>query len=977
MIARWLFIVLILLGPQFAWAGGLAEIFIPAIKSSQQVEADMAALSLPSQAATPVMLNIADLASLTPNAEVNFTLPGNRGSYTVVYERMEASPGGNISWIGYLKPFGKNFRAILTSGPGGAYGRILTPEGEFKLHSVAGNQWLIDTTAANLKSFVAKDDDGLAPPIAASLPKQGEDFRISAVTPTPQTTIDLMVLYTAGLVTRLGSVSAAGTRIANLVATSNQSYIDSEVAITLRLVHTEAVSYSDTATQSAALDALTYGTDPTLAGVATLRTSYGADLVMLMRPFVQAMNNCGLAWIGGYGNTPISGYAAYGFSAVLDGTDGGYYCDDFTFVHELGHNMGSMHDRLTVSNSTSPTGQGAYSYSFGYGVSNAFTTVMAYPSSYTNAPRIGRFSNPYLSTCGGIACGISEAASNSANNALSLNNVRVSVANFKTSSTTCTYSINPASQSVTAGATTATVSVTAGSGCTWTASSGASWITITSGSSGSGNGTVVYSVATNTGTSSRTGTVTIAGQAFTVTQAGAAAGVDVFPLNGVMPAGWITTSGANAGWAVASDDKSEGSYSLKSGAILNSQKAQIEVTKTFTAGSVSFAQRVSSESGYDFLRFYIDGVKQQEWSGEQAWATVIYPLSAGSHTLRWSYEKDSNLISGSDAAWIDAVSLPAESVAPPLTAPACTLTASPSSISAGATSTLTANCTPAATAYTWTNTGFGATVSGGVVTPSTTTIYSVIGSNSTGSSNVATAAVIVGTAVASTTDARTYVPAASASTGYVSYLRVINTGSAVTPVSVARIDGVTGSVGSSAILTPSLAVKGARTFSAQEVEMALGTTLAAGDRPRIRVTGAISTVELQSFLLQPGGVFNEVSAAQSGSTIWVPVYIPAADAGTGYTSYLRVINPGAVATPVTIALVDGETGATTNTATLIASMPGGAAQFFSSAQIEAAMGAVIAAGNRPRIQISGNTVLEVQSFITQPGGAFTNISSGQ
>ena len=66
------------------------------------------------------------------------------------------------------------------------------------------------------------------------------------------------------------------------------------------------------------------------------------------------------------------------------------------------------------------------------------------------------------------------------------------------------------------------------SGCNWTAtvsSSASSWITITSGASGSGNGTVTYAVAGNSSASSRTGTMTIAGQTFTVTQAPGAAPV--------------------------------------------------------------------------------------------------------------------------------------------------------------------------------------------------------------------------------------------------------------------------------------------------------------------------------------------------------------------------------------------------------------------------------------------------------------------
>ncbi|MCC6743453.1 MAG: hypothetical protein IT175_06295, partial [Acidobacteria bacterium] len=88
-----------------------------------------------------------------------------------------------------------------------------------------------------------------------------------------------------------------------------------------------------------------------------------------------------------------------------------------------------------------------------------------------------------------------------------------------TSGGSCTYSISPASSSPAAGATSGTVSVTAGSGCAWTATSNASWLTITSGASGSGNGTVGYSVAANSG-AARTGTLTIAGKTFTVNQSG-------------------------------------------------------------------------------------------------------------------------------------------------------------------------------------------------------------------------------------------------------------------------------------------------------------------------------------------------------------------------------------------------------------------------------------------------------------------------
>lgn len=83
----------------------------------------------------------------------------------------------------------------------------------------------------------------------------------------------------------------------------------------------------------------------------------------------------------------------------------------------------------------------------------------------------------------------------------------------------CTFTLAPASASVAATASSGSVTVTAASGCTWTAVSNSGFITVTSGASGSGNGTVSYNVTANTTTSPRSGSITVAGQTFTVTQA--------------------------------------------------------------------------------------------------------------------------------------------------------------------------------------------------------------------------------------------------------------------------------------------------------------------------------------------------------------------------------------------------------------------------------------------------------------------------
>ena len=83
----------------------------------------------------------------------------------------------------------------------------------------------------------------------------------------------------------------------------------------------------------------------------------------------------------------------------------------------------------------------------------------------------------------------------------------------------CTYALSPTSQNIPAAGGSGSVAVTSGTGCTWTALSNAAWVTITSGASGSGNGTVGYSVAAESTGASRTGTLTIGGQTFTIIQA--------------------------------------------------------------------------------------------------------------------------------------------------------------------------------------------------------------------------------------------------------------------------------------------------------------------------------------------------------------------------------------------------------------------------------------------------------------------------
>jgi hypothetical protein len=81
----------------------------------------------------------------------------------------------------------------------------------------------------------------------------------------------------------------------------------------------------------------------------------------------------------------------------------------------------------------------------------------------------------------------------------------------------CSYTISPSSISFPESGGPGTVIVTTQPSCGWTVSSGASWLTLRD-TSGIGNGTIGYTVATNQTYNSRSATLTIAGQNFTIIQ---------------------------------------------------------------------------------------------------------------------------------------------------------------------------------------------------------------------------------------------------------------------------------------------------------------------------------------------------------------------------------------------------------------------------------------------------------------------------
>lgn len=119
----------------------------------------------------------------------------------------------------------------------------------------------------------------------------------------------------------------------------------------------------------------------------------------------------------------------------------------------------------------------------------------------------------------------------------------------------------------------------------------------------------------------------------------------------------------DAEWTIATDQVYEGQYSVKSGDIDGSSTTRLKiVVEVKQESEISFYKKVSSELSYDFLNFYVNNSKKGEWSGILDWSKETYTLSAGTHTLRWEYEKDYGFDEGEDCVWIDNIKFPPTAV---------------------------------------------------------------------------------------------------------------------------------------------------------------------------------------------------------------------------------------------------------------------------------------------------------------------------
>ncbi len=322
-----------------------------------------------------------------------------------VLERIERRPGAEV-YFGRLKDTDGSFVHLAISQ--GQMAASVTRPYHFYAVRYAGNG--LHLAQEINQSLMPRDGE----PILAE-----PDPNTRAVTADDGSLIDVMVLYTTAARVGAGGTGAIESLINLGVGETNTAYANSQVIERLRLVHSAEVSYTETGSSSTDLSRLRGTSDGFIDEIHALRDTVKADLVTLIIN-TSSDGACGVGYLMA-GVNP--GFASSAFNVVRRSC----VSPNYSFGHELGHNQGLNHAR------EDPIGTGAFSYSYGYkDPGNLFRTVMAYTCSGGGCPRVLHFSNPAVNY-NGRPTGISGDFPNSADNAQSLNNSRVTVANFRVS----------------------------------------------------------------------------------------------------------------------------------------------------------------------------------------------------------------------------------------------------------------------------------------------------------------------------------------------------------------------------------------------------------------------------------------------------------------------------------------------------------------------------------------------------------------
>lgn len=324
-----------------------------------------------------------------------------------VLQRTESTASGGTAWIGQIVGEPTSLVSFVSDG-GVVNGLVLGGGKQYRVEPVGGTPTVLEI------------DQGAYPrdlhPAAPAVPAPADGAPRTALA-DDGSTIDVLVVYTANALAGAGSGAAMAALIDQAIAITNQAYLNSGVRPRLRLVGIAQIDYAETGNLDTALTAMAWGSIP---NVRALRSQYGADLVAMI--VESGGPYCGIGYL-------LNGSAALGYSVVARECAVG----NFSFAHELGHNMGANHDMYVNP------GPGYYAYSHGYvhlgaTSSGSWRSIMAYSDlcraafSGQGCQRLGYFSSPNV-----VVNGVPIGDASTADNSRTFNNTAAIVANFRQS----------------------------------------------------------------------------------------------------------------------------------------------------------------------------------------------------------------------------------------------------------------------------------------------------------------------------------------------------------------------------------------------------------------------------------------------------------------------------------------------------------------------------------------------------------------
>lgn len=288
------------------------------------------------------------------------------------------SEGGRVHWLGRIQDDQHGLVSLVEDNSGQINGEVFAGGKSYILQQQDGVLSVVESQA------LVGEPHGEDYILTTDLKTQDLDPLTAVTTTTEDKFVDVMIVYSQDV----GAISGAEDTLRARLDAANEMLEKSCANFRYRLVHIQQITYTETGNSTTDLSELQdddSGAD-TLDAVHALRTTYGADLVHLV---TATSNPCGLAYLsqsGFYNDT-------YGFGVS------GYWCNAKTLAHELGHNLGSSHDRYETGNGINEQTLLLTGYGF-TDLANKYYSIMAY-SNHCNDLNISctgiqTFSNPKI-----------------------------------------------------------------------------------------------------------------------------------------------------------------------------------------------------------------------------------------------------------------------------------------------------------------------------------------------------------------------------------------------------------------------------------------------------------------------------------------------------------------------------------------------------------------------------------------------------